>query len=153
MNILLGHMTSPLRLPAIFQDTEFSLSVLSNIHSCTLEFIIPEMFVGQNRSLAWITSLLCQLDSPSLETVALHVKADSMEDLRALDSECGFRGYATVSFDDYCALDWGKIESEVTKNKLLKNLRIQGRGRTDSFMRHIESLYPRLYPLIRPCPL
>lgn len=140
-------------LNAIFQDVEFSLSVLSNIRSCTLEFRIPEMFVVQNRSLAWITSLLCQLESPSLETVALHAKADSMEDLRALDSECGLRGHDTVSFEDYYALDWRKIESEVTKNRSLKYLLIQGRGRTDWFMYHIKWSYPRLYPFIRPCPL
>ena len=95
-----------------------------------MTFNLREMFVPGNISLPWISASLQELTSSYLETIILKLRADNLEDLRALDSECGVREIHPVLFDDLEALDWSGLESSITTGRfpLLKAVIIEGRG-------------------------
>lgn len=137
-------------LQAVFDDTSFSLANLSTVRSCRLTFTLREMFVAGNMSLPWINKLVIQALSTQLQKISLHVRADGMEDLRALDSECGVRDVTAVNFDDYLAvLDWEGFQAAADTHAL-KAFVVEGRGDTTRFLDSVCTQYPGLGSLVHP---
>ena len=123
----------------MFDGSEVSLEDLPNLRACQLEFSLREMFVVGNMSLPWINTLVTQFSSPRLENVTLRIKADNMEDLRALDSECGVRDVSVVHFDDFIILDWERIGGALENARALKSFVVEGRGDATRFLENIST--------------
>ncbi|GJE94836.1 hypothetical protein PsYK624_110110 [Phanerochaete sordida] len=137
-------------LPAVFDDTNFSLEILPYIRTCRLHFSLREMLVAGNMSLPLINSLITQaLSSTRLEKIALRIKADGMEDLRALDSECGVRDVSVAHFDDMTVLDWERLQVAVG-TRALKSFVIEGQGSATRFLENVCSRCPELGALVHP---
>jgi hypothetical protein len=109
------------------------------------------MFVKGNISLPWIQSFICQVLSPGLEELTVSIKTDNMEDLRALDSECGVRDVSPVRFEDLPALNWERIESTLEENSgiALKRIVMEGQGDIGFLQAHLAQ-YPHLARVVRP---
>lgn len=139
-------MSDSLLLSVVFGNSSFTLQCLPNLRKCRLQFSLREMCVPNNRSLVWITTLLGQLASSDLQEITLVIKADNMEDLRALDSECGVRDVHPVRYDDLKALDWTGLEYSITIGRLaaLETVIVEGSGFPHLFLTHMQSLYPAL---------
>lgn len=136
---------------AVFHDSGFSLAGLPALRQCTLTFELREMFVPGNISLPWISAFLQELSSTFLDTIILKLKADNLEDLRVLDSECGVREIHPVLFDDLEALDWTSLESSITTGRLpsLKRIVIEGRGSGLRFLSFMHIMHTQLRPLLQ----
>ncbi len=108
------------------------------------------MCVPDNNSLPWISRLIGTLSSKYLESATITIKADNMQDLRSLDSECGVRVPALVSFDDLTALDWVALGNVLDKGKLpsLRQVVLEGVGRKDRLESYLRLVYPDLHDLI-----
>lgn len=137
---------------AVFNESDLSLSCLSALHRCRLEFHLREMFVPSNMSLPWIKTLVTQVTSHLLEEIVISIKADDMQDLRALDSECGSRDVAPVRFDDMCVLDWQKVHDTIEEHRMwgLKQIVVEGQGDASLFLRYIADSWPALEARVRP---
>lgn len=108
------------------------------------------MFVAGNMSLPWITTILEQLSSTQLEEIILSIKADNLQDLRALDSECGVREIYPVQYSELEALDWEALGDLVVYR--LPNLRrfiIEGRGDPLYFLSFMSIQHPKLRGLLQ----
>ncbi|KAI0759784.1 hypothetical protein BC629DRAFT_1055450 [Irpex lacteus] len=114
-------------------------------------FRLREMFVPGNISLPWISAFLQELSSTFLDTIILKLKADNLEDLRVLDSECGVREIHPVLFDDLEALDWTSLESSITTGRLpsLKRIVIEGTGSGLRFLSFMHIMHTQLRPLLQ----
>ena len=104
------------------------------------------MCVPENRSLVWITNLLAQLASPDLQEITLVIKADSMRDLRALDSECGVRMRDPVRYSELTTLRWKSLD--LTNLPSLGKLIVEGTDSPDAFLSDMHNLYPALARII-----
>jgi hypothetical protein len=109
------------------------------------------MFVPGNISLPWISALISQPDSITLEEISLRIKADNLEDLRALDSECAMREIHPVQFDDLEALDWQSLEQSVIAGRLpsLKKIIVQGKGDSLRFLSFMHVKHSTLRPMLQ----
>lgn len=134
----------------MFGDLDFSLENLPNLRVCRLEFGLREMLVTDNLSLPWINLLITQVSSPRLEEMALRIKADNMEDLRALDSECGVRDVSIVNFNDLAILDWERIGDVLENARVLRRFVIEGQGDATRFLENISKRCPSLSSLVQP---
>lgn len=110
------------------------------------------MCVQGNQSLPWITTLLGQLASNELRQLSLCIRADNMQDLRALDAECGVRDIHVVRFDDLMVLDWESLEHSLTMGRLplLQKIILQCDGQYLAFVSYMRSHYPVLTQLLHP---
>lgn len=115
-------------------------------------FKLREMFVPENISLPWITTLISQLSSTHLSTVALSIQADNVRDLRALDSECGVRETFPVSFDELEALDWATLNDSLSVEKLesLEQVVVEGVGDSAKLQAFLRLNYPLLERFVHP---
>ncbi|KAI0087374.1 hypothetical protein BDY19DRAFT_995062 [Irpex rosettiformis] len=138
-------------LQAVFHESGFSLTGLPALRHCSLTFNLREMFVPGNISLPWISTFLQELSSNYLDTIILKLRADDLEDLRALDSECGVREIHPVLFDDLEALDWTSLESSTATGRLpsLKRIIVEGRGNSLRFLSLIHVMHKPLKPLLQ----
>lgn len=134
----------------MFGDLEFSLGNLPNLRVCHLEFGLREMLVADNMSLPWINLLITQVSSPRLEEMSLRIKADNMEDLRALDSECGMRDVSVVDFDDLTILNWEQIGDVLDNARALRRFIVEGQGDATRFLEAIQKRCPSLNNIMQP---
>ena len=133
----------------MFNESDFALSYLHNLRRCHLKFVLREMFVEGNISLPWIGSLMAQAISANLEEITISVKADNMEDLRALDSECGVRDISSVRFEDLCALDWSTLSAAVEQGRSLKRLVVKGQGDVERLQTYFSEHHPTLKSVVQ----
>ena len=105
---------------------------------------LRDMCVPGNLSLPWITTLATQLSSPSLTTLEIEIQADSMQNLLALDSECGVRDRHLVPFDDLTALDWEMLSTSLTLKRFpaLQRLILHGVGANSSLQDYLHTFVP-----------
>lgn len=120
------------------------------LRSCTLRLYTREMCVPENQSLPHVWDLISQIVSSQLEEIVIEIHEDPMEDLQALDSECGFRELLPVRFDDLLAFDWARIHSilEDTRFRSLKRLVLEGRGEYERARKFVQDRYPPLARLL-----
>ena len=137
---------------AVFDETDFTLSCLSHLRRCHLTFILRDMFVAGNMALPCIESFITQALSTGLEELVVSIKADSMEDLRALDSECGVREVSPVRFDDLHVLNWERISLALDSQSgpVLRTLTFVGQGETGQLRSHLKERYPGLERIFQP---
>ncbi|KAI0346439.1 hypothetical protein BDW22DRAFT_1352493 [Trametopsis cervina] len=137
-------------LQAVFGGSEFSLECLLELRKCRLAFNLREMFVAGNMSLPWITTIIGQLSSKHLEEITLSIRADNLQDLRALDSECGVRETYPVQYDDLEALDWEALGSSIVYQlPKLRRVTIEGRGDPLYFLSFMSIQHPKLRGLLQ----
>ncbi|KAI0701372.1 hypothetical protein BC835DRAFT_1411513 [Cytidiella melzeri] len=138
-------------LAAVFSDAGFSLGCLQALRKCSLTINLREMFVSGNISVPWVSALLEQLASTSLKAITLKLRADTLEDLRALDSECGVREMNTVQFSDLEALDWGGLEDSANSGRLpsLQKIIVEGIGETRQFLSFMQVKHPMLRSMLQ----
>lgn len=79
--------------------------------------------------------------------MTINIQVDYMEDLRALDSECGVRTLTLVKFDDLMVLGWEKL-AEVLKSIALRALVFEGRGSPDKIVGFLEREYPDAHGVV-----
>lgn len=127
-------------------DYELNLQHCDVLRSCHLRLYSREMCVSQNQSLPLIWDLASQINSTFLEEIIVSIRADAMEDLRALDAECGVRELSPVRFDDLQALEWGRIDAILTDGRFqsLRHLVFHGRGDPEGIQTFIQDQYPSL---------
>lgn len=71
-----------------------------------------------------------------------------MEDLRALDSECGVRAISPVRFEDLRLLDWQGIHQTFI-GSALKRVVVEGRGNPSILRAHITEQSRELNALVQ----
>ncbi|KAJ3552870.1 hypothetical protein NM688_g3927 [Phlebia brevispora] len=136
---------------AVFGESDIDLGCLTNLRSCRLVFKLREMCVPENLSLPWISTLVSQLSSSYLSNIAVNIQADNVQDLRALDSECGVRETFPVRFGELQALDWAAIEGALD-NRLQGSLTVitmEGIGNPGVLQDFLHLSHPILAGLIR----
>lgn len=105
------------------------------------------MFVEGTVSLPWINSTITQISSAALEELVICIQADDMEDLRALDSECGVRAVSPVRFEDLCLLNWREIH-QTFHGSVLRRVVVEGRGDMTMLQAHVAEQCPEFGKLI-----
>lgn len=140
----------PLYSELFLPQSGFYLGQCTALQFCRLTFHLREMFVSENQSLRWIHDCLGQLSSANLEIIELVILADPMTDLRALDSECGTRPLDYVNFDTMQELDWRRLESMFTKERLgsLEKVVLVGKGESSGICNFLHQSHPGLGSVI-----
>ena len=142
-----GFLELTIHLTVVLHESGLSLACLPNLRRCDLTFNLHEMFVEGTPSLPWINSMVAQLCGTCLEELVLCIQADNMEDLRALDSECGVRAVSPVRFEDLRLLDWEMV-SRTFEGSALASIVVEGQGDAASLYAHTASKWPRLGGLV-----
>lgn len=143
-------MDSDAQLARLLQGDSLSLEPCVNLRHCHLSFRLREMCVPQCQSLPWICEIITQISSPLIETLTIKIEADNMDNLFALDSECGFRQLSPVQFTQLHALDWDRMAVILSSNKFRSLARVTfvGKGYSDSISTTLASKYPEIERLV-----
>lgn len=106
-----------------------------------------QMCVPGNRSLIWAVTLLGRLSSPRLNTITLSIMVDNMFDLRSLDSECAVRALSHARFVDLRAVDWERLESNLSQPHFerLQIFELEGVGEAQLLDMWIQQRCPELH--------
>jgi len=136
-------------LDRVLGDADFTLAPCTVLTTCTLAFHLREMCVPENTALRFIPLLLAQLSAPTLARISLTLFVDDMQDLRALDSECGVRPLTMARFGEMRALDWAAVQAALASGQFdgLRSFEVYGKGEP----RFLEEELRRTCPELAAC--
>ncbi len=133
---------------AIFKGRWFSLEPCTKLRHCNLSFRFREMCVRENQSLPWVINIIAQVSSSYIETLTVKIEGDNidMDNLLALDSECGFRELSVVEFDQLDALDWELLVEVLSSEKFatLSSITFIGKGLSQTISVELKKRHPML---------
>jgi len=135
-------------LGSIFKGRWFSLEPCTKLRHCNLSFRFREMCVRENQSLPWVINIIAQASSSYIETLTVKIEGDNidMDNLLALDSECGVRELSVVEFDQLDALDWELLVEVLSSEKFatLSSITFIGKGLSQTISAELKKKHPML---------